>query len=320
MTANFVSFCACTNFTAPSELLSGKRDGLQLSPCLRRNQISSPRTSLFIRRTREKLWWNFSLVCCASSPNDGLGSEPSGASLSGKTGRTAGVVDDGVLQYPLVNREQAVYEVLRNFRKAVLVRAAGNDRARPTSSFLPQLYGIGKSVFGEDFHHFLYTSKDYLSQRIGHMPGVPPGPNVKERSVDALISGTLYAFVDIRGFYSTGIEFEPELIKRICKEAVSGFPNSSTLLDEVYKSFDKQELWIEKLLQVTNKRYLFLFIDEIGDLTSSKFKRFVDLYSEDEKETNVFRSFFRILCRVVNYPRIICVVAGKNRVCTESNM
>jgi len=85
--------------------------------------------------------------------------------------------------------------------------------------------------------------------------------------VDALISGTLYVFLGLGYFSSTEIELETTLIKRICEEAVSRWPNSSTLLDEVCKSFDEQEVWIERLLQVTNKQYLFLVIDEISDLT-----------------------------------------------------
>jgi len=121
-------------------------------------------------------------------------------------------------------------------------------------------------------------------QRIGGIPGVPRGPNFGERSLDALISGTLYVFLDLGYFSSTEIEFETALIKRICEEAVSGLPNSSTLLDEVCKSFDELEVWIEKLLQLTNKHYLFLFIDEISDLTSYKFRRFVALYSEDKRK------------------------------------
>jgi len=95
----------------------------------------------------------------------------------------------------------------------------------------------------------------------------PPGPNFGERSLDALISGTLYVFLGLGYFSSTEIELETTLIKRICEEAVSRWPNSSTLLDEVCKSFDEQEVWIERLLQVTNKQYLFLVIDEISDLT-----------------------------------------------------
>jgi len=111
----------------------------------------------------------------------------------------------------------------------------------------------------------------------------PPGPNFGERSLDALISGTLYVFLGLGYFSSTEIELETTLIKRICEEAVSRWPNSSTLLDEVCKSFDEQEVWIERLLQVTNKQYLFLVIDEISDLTPYKFKRFVALYTQKTK-------------------------------------
>jgi hypothetical protein len=99
---------------------------------------------------------------------------------------------------------------------------------------------------------------------------VPRGPNCGERSLDALISGTLYVFLDLGYFSSTEIEFETALIKRIYEEAVSGLPNSSKLLSKVLKSFDEPKGWIEKLFEVTNKRYLFLFIDEIGYLSTSK--------------------------------------------------
>jgi hypothetical protein len=158
-----------------------------------------------------------------------------------------------VLEYPLVNREQALYEVLRNFRDASLSRAAGRDTARPTASFQPQLYGSGKSVFGEDFRHFLYASKDYLSQRIGRMPGVPPGPNIKERSVDALISGILYAFVDLRRFPEEGSRFRAELVTTISEKALLQFEDSSELLVQVLSFIIKPDKWISKLLEVTNK-------------------------------------------------------------------
>jgi len=126
--------------------------------------------------------------------------------------------------------------------------------------------------------------------------------------VDTLISGTLYVFLDIRDFSSTEIKFEPRPIKWICRESVSGLPNSSALLDEVLKSCEEPEGWIEKLLfHVTNKRYLFLFIDEIGYLSTS----FRDLRREDQKQSKSFRLFFWFLSRVVSNPRVICVVAGR---------
>jgi hypothetical protein len=60
--------------------------------------------SLFTRRTREKLWWNFLFVCRASSSPTGVGAEPSGASSSSETRQTAGFLYDYRLKYPLVNR------------------------------------------------------------------------------------------------------------------------------------------------------------------------------------------------------------------------
>ncbi|KAK4527849.1 hypothetical protein GAYE_SCF46G5782 [Galdieria yellowstonensis] len=143
------------------------------------------------------------------------------------------------------------------------------------------------------------------------MSDVPLGPNVGEWSVEALISGTLYVFLDLRKALVRGGNFQDVLLSGFAKKAVSGLPNSSKLLSKVLKSFDEPKGWIEKLFEVTNKRYLFLFIDEIGYLSTDMFKRFSDLYTKDQKGTNVFRLFFRILSAILSDPPIICVVAGR---------
>ncbi|KAK4527197.1 hypothetical protein GAYE_SCF37G5119 [Galdieria yellowstonensis] len=112
---------------------------------------------------------------------------------SGETWRTAGVFGDEKLEYPLVNREQAVYEVFANFGEASFSVEEGSVVVRPTASFLPQFYGSGKSIFDG-------------------MPGVPLG-----RSVGGLIP-------------DKGGRFGAELVKKICEKALLQFEDSSELL------------------------------------------------------------------------------------------
>jgi len=184
MPANFVSFCSWVNFLSPSGLLSGKR-----------NQISSPRTSLFIRLTREKVRWNSSLVCCASSPHSGVGPEPREDSLSRKTdserdspapswrnaskGAIAHARENILIfcllvsmsSFPgtarmiphyntaIVGRRRDVFSVTSAFYMLEVCRDALRGGVmrdyRLTLPFAPHLYGCGKTALVKEYQNLL---------------------------------------------------------------------------------------------------------------------------------------------------------------------
>eukprot|EP00871_Galdieria_phlegrea_P000498 jgi/Galph1/1449/GphlegSOOS_G18.1 len=69
--------------------------------------------------------------------------------------------------------------------------------------------------------------------------------------------------------------------------------------------------WLPKLLQVTKKKYLFVFIDEIGLLGEPKRFQFNDLQSpsSNESPSAVYRMFFGLLSPLARVNRVLCVVA-----------
>jgi len=326
MTASFVPFCSCTNLLSSSGLLSEERADLRLSPCLRRNQISSPCTGLFIWWSREKLWWNFPLVCCASSRHSGVGSDPSGrkelvrmeesknaASSSGT--RQGSPSKDTSIKWSLVNRNAAVHQILRNFGRSYSLVEQNSNFIRPAVSYAPQMYGSGKTTVGKHFRKFVLLNRTYLARRIVKYPGIADsGESVGERAVEALLNETIYVTLDLRPFPDFGGErFKDTLTKEISKEALSTLPNKPKLLAKVLKNRKDPKEWLKSLFRVTNKRYLFLFIDEIGLLPSRKFYEFPDLDPQgNPHKPNVYRLFFEILSSLIDLPYFICFLAGRS--------
>ncbi|KAK4523509.1 hypothetical protein GAYE_PCTG69G1405 [Galdieria yellowstonensis] len=326
MIASFVPFCSCRNLLSYSGLLSEKRADLQLSPCLRRNQISSPCTSLFTRRTREKLWWNFSRVPCASSRHSGVFSDPSSrkelvrmeesknaASSSGLRQRCPS--KDTSLKWSWVNRSAAVHQILRNFKRSYSPVEQDSSVIRPAVSYAPQMYGSGKTTVGLHFRTFVLLNRAYLAQRISEFPGIDDtGESVGERAVEALLNETLYVSLDLRDFPDFKREgFKSTLIKTISEKAVDALSNGSELLAKVLENSENPGKWLNSLFEVTNKRYLFLFIDEIGLLAEGDFDKFPDLDPQREPgKLNVYCLFFRVLSSLLIQRFVICYLAGRS--------
>jgi len=85
------------------------------------------------------------------------------------------------------------------------------------------------------------------------------------------------------------------------------------LLAKVLKNRKNPKKWLKSLFQVTNKRYLFLFIDEIGMLPSRKFYQFPDLDPQrNPHKPNVYRLFFEIMSSFLVLPCVICYLAGRS--------
>ncbi|GJQ14487.1 hypothetical protein GpartN1_g6278.t1 [Galdieria partita] len=221
------------------------------------------------------------------------------------------------IEYPLVNRESAILQVLEAFESSYLLDERGIPQTpRPHISYAPQMYGSGKSAFGENFRRFLSINKERILRYVDtrkKFPGFAMGENVGERALDALLNETLYVMLNLLDV-PRGTCFEDTLLEWISKKALSQFPNSADLLSQVLSYIGSPEEWFQKLLQVTKKRYLYLFIDEIGALEGDKFKMFQDLMVSQgaNRLHNVYRAFFRVLSVVVSKPFVICIVAGRS--------
>ncbi|GJD09539.1 hypothetical protein Gasu2_37850 [Galdieria sulphuraria] len=221
------------------------------------------------------------------------------------------------LEYPLVNRESAILQVLNAFEATYPSDSEGVIQGqRPNVCYAPQMYGSGKSTFGENFQTFLLANKDSLLRYLNMnnmFPGVARGENVGERALDALLNETLYVKLNLVEV-PNGTSFETTLLKWISKKALAEFPNGSELLSQVLYCMNSCKQWLQKLLQVTQKRYLYLFIDEIGALEGFKFSKFEDLiYSYGPTPVhNIYRAFFRVLSSLLVRPFVICVVAGRS--------
>ncbi|EME29984.1 archaeal ATPase / transposase [Galdieria sulphuraria] len=221
------------------------------------------------------------------------------------------------LEYPLVNRESAILQVLNAFEATYPSDSKGVIQGqRPNVCYAPQMYGSGKSTFGENFQTFLLANKDSLLRYLNMnnmFPGVARGENVGERALDALLNETLYVKLNLVEV-PNGTSFQTTLLKWISKKALAEFPNGSELLSQVLYCMNSSKQWLQKLLQVTQKRYLYLFIDEIGALEGFKFSKFEDLiYSYGPTPAhNIYRAFFRVLSSLLVRPFVICVVAGRS--------
>ncbi|GJQ15928.1 hypothetical protein GpartN1_g7719.t1 [Galdieria partita] len=221
------------------------------------------------------------------------------------------------IEYPLINRESAILQVLEAFESSFVFDERGIPQTpRPHICYAPQMYGSGKSAFGENFRRFLSINKERILRYVDtrkKFPGFAKGENVGERALHALLNETLYVMLSLLDV-PRGTCFEDTLLEWISKEALSQFRKRAKLLSQVLSCIGNPKEWLQKLLQVTKKRYLYLFIDEIGSLEEYEFTLFKDLMVTQgaSRVHNVYRAFFRVLSIVVSQPFVICIVAGRS--------
>jgi len=199
-------------------------------------------------------------------------------------------MQEKMFKYTLISRSQPVAEILKNFRRPYIYYWGAIDSkplVRPRASFSTQCCGIGKSSLGVFFRELLVTDRDHFVGKIVCLPGFHSESNFEDLAMEALINGTLYIAVDLR-HCPRGKFLRKTLERWITKEVVSQYPNCSELLSK-----DCCGGWPENILHATNKRYLFLFIDESGALKKEKLRSF-DLWEIDKftDRPNPFRSFF----------------------------
>eukprot|EP00871_Galdieria_phlegrea_P002462 jgi/Galph1/3216/GphlegSOOS_G1864.1 len=138
------------------------------------------------------------------------------------------------------------------------------------------MYGAGKTTFGKRFHNFLVMNKEYIWQARSKQR--LPGCATPEESLDALYNKTLFVYLSLKEFPQKGTDFAYSFAERICKAALSEFPNSQGLLSEVLPLIPQgPSEWLRKLM-----RDYFQF----SDLRSP---------SSNEDSSNVYPTFFRIL-------------------------
>ncbi|KAK4524641.1 hypothetical protein GAYE_SCF05G2542 [Galdieria yellowstonensis] len=216
---------------------------------------------------------------------------------------------------PLVNRRAAVYQIISNFNSSYTPSNSSSYDVRPSVCFAPQMYGSGKTILGKHFGEFVLLNRQVLEKDIIGFPGIAgSGVSAGERAVEALLNETLYVNVDLRSFPDfDGEDFKPTLLKEISKEALSTLSNKPELLAKVLKNRKDPKEWLSSLFEVTNKRYLFLFIDEIGKLPSRKFYEFPDLDPQrNPRKPNVYRLFFEIISSLLIQRFVICYLAGRS--------
>ncbi|KAK4523577.1 hypothetical protein GAYE_PCTG70G1473 [Galdieria yellowstonensis] len=216
---------------------------------------------------------------------------------------------------PLVNRRAAVYQIISNFISSYAPSNSSSDDVRPSVCFAPQMYGSGKTTLGKHFREFVLLNRQVLEKYIIGFPGIDDtGVRAGERAVEALLNETIYVNLDLRSFpYFGGEDFRSTLIEKISEKAVGSLPNESELLAKVLENREDPEKWLKSLFEVTNKRYLFLFIDEIGKLPSRKFYEFPDLDPQrNPHKPNIYRLFFEILSSFLVLPYVSCFLAGRS--------
>eukprot|EP00871_Galdieria_phlegrea_P001900 jgi/Galph1/2710/GphlegSOOS_G1364.1 len=198
------------------------------------------------------------------------------------------------LASPLVNRQQAVLQVLEAFSDSY-------DKSDP------------KKTSWSAFNEFLVINKEFISQARSKQR--LPGCATPEESLDALYNKTLFVYLSLKEFPQKGTDFAYSFAERICKAALSEFPNSQGLLSEVLPLIPQgPSEWLRKLMRVINKKYLYLFLDEIGYLGVKDYFQFSDLRSpsSNEDSSNVYPTFFRILSNLFPAVYVLCIVAGRS--------
>ncbi|KAK4524488.1 hypothetical protein GAYE_SCF03G2389 [Galdieria yellowstonensis] len=254
--------------------------------------------------------WNYTrsrrLLCTIYPEN-----QADSISVEGSPGssRVPKAMQEKMFKYPLIRRSQPVAEVLKNFLRSYIYCGEEIDTkpvVRPLVSFATQCCGMGKTTLGVRFRELLLTDRERFVRHIVSLPGFHAESNFGELAVNALINETLYISLDLRQC-PRGKCFEETLEKWITEEVVFQYPNCSELLSK-----DTCGRFVENILHATNKRYLFLFIDENGALKEEKLRSFDDL-SEIDKFTgrpNPFRSFFRSVHYFACQCFVICLIAG----------
>eukprot|EP00871_Galdieria_phlegrea_P003016 jgi/Galph1/3715/GphlegSOOS_G2358.1 len=218
------------------------------------------------------------------------------------------------LASPLVNRQQAVLQVLEAFSDSYDKSDPKKLRGvRPVVCFAGHMYGAGKTTFGVRFNEFLVINKEFISQARSKQR--LPGCATPEESLDVLYNKTLFVYLSLKEFPQKGTDFAYSFAERICKAALSEFPNSQGLLSEVLPLIPQgPSEWLRKLMRVINKKYLYLFLDEIGYLGVKDYFQFSDLRSpsSNEDSSNVYPTFFRILSNLFPAVYVLCIVAGRS--------
>eukprot|EP00871_Galdieria_phlegrea_P003745 jgi/Galph1/4371/GphlegSOOS_G3044.1 len=188
------------------------------------------------------------------------------------------------LASPLVNRQQAVLQVLEAFSDSY-------DKSDPKNfvECVPS-FALRAYVWRRQNDLWQYISQARSKQRL-------PGCATPEESLDALYNKTLFVYLSLKEFPQKGTDFAYSFAERICKAALSEFPNSQGLLSEVLPLIPQgPSEWLRKLMRVINKKYLYLFLDEMGIWESS----------------NVYPTFFRILSNLFPAVYVLCIVAGRS--------
>eukprot|EP00871_Galdieria_phlegrea_P000797 jgi/Galph1/1718/GphlegSOOS_G406.1 len=152
------------------------------------------------------------------------------------------------LTSPLVNRVQAVLQVLEAFRYSYVQSGQTlESTARPVVCFAGHMYGAGKTIFGKFFYQFLLINRQYIRDKLGAKN--LPACVTSEESLDTLYNGTLYVYLNLQEFPRKGTDFVYTFAERICKAALSEFPNSKELLSEVLSLIPQgPSEWLRKLV------------------------------------------------------------------------
>eukprot|EP00871_Galdieria_phlegrea_P003741 jgi/Galph1/4368/GphlegSOOS_G3027.1 len=217
--------------------------------------------------------------------------------------------DRSDLASPLVNRQQAVLQVLDAFsdsydksdpKKLCVVR--------PVVCFAGHMNGAGKTTFGKCFRDFLVINKEYIWQARSEQL-----LQVVQHQKRVWMHFTTIPCI-LKEFPRKGTRFAYTFAECICRSALSEFPNSEELLSEVLPLIPQgASEWLRKLMRVINKKYLFLFVDEIKYLGVEDHFQFGDLKSPSSKKdsSEAYNVFFLTLRPLFSAVFVFCVIAGR---------
>eukprot|EP00871_Galdieria_phlegrea_P000439 jgi/Galph1/1396/GphlegSOOS_G96.1 len=164
------------------------------------------------------------------------------------------------------------------------------------------MYGSGKTLWST-FSSVSLMNKNLLTKWGKVFPG-----SILEEGLNALCDETIYVYLDLYSFPNEGHSLSMSCMSVFVKMLYQAISLTKSWLKKLFVLFPTYYRVVNKLLQVTKKKYLFVFIDEIGLLGEPK--RFHP--SSNESPSAVYRMFFGLLSPLARVNRVLCVVAGRS--------
>ncbi|EME26234.1 archaeal ATPase [Galdieria sulphuraria] len=223
---------------------------------------------------------------------------------------------------PLIDRKEDVYSILRTYFDQFSSVGGKLDLLRPGACFSPQVFGAGKSFVGENFLEFLKKFADEEEEQTEtevFNKSSSGKVDLKIFSWKHFAENTLSVCFQLEESFSRApfprfleaLMYNIVLAASECNGMAAGALVDFS--DGAVKHFGVF-LFVDYLLEQFQKRYLFLMIDELSQLSY-----LTEYYSELGEEQFVesdpgyipYRKFFRTVGELLDTGKVILYIVGR---------